>query len=364
MKPMIPFLKVPSLALVPFLTLVQEKRVLTLSKGINQVDFSWQQVSIDPAAIILIPLADDADTRLLSISYPPGENALIGEVHSSRDQTVTMVISYLLNGIDHLVVHEAVADAGDTRMDLTSFLVLRNFSGETFDPALIFPDQGLSGQVNGIIAISRQGETKRIMMSEKKGIPLVKHYTWDARSMVHATEPGGPTPAIPTGYRIENTGETNLGKSAIPAGKTRVFRKTQADSTIFSGETRLPHVAVGETAELTIGETRDILVTRQVMESRKTNIQKNKKGRVQVWDELRHHRLTLENFKDETVSLTLVDTIPGQWVPVDMGHPYELRDHQTLEFKIQLAAGEKKTISLEYLVKNLFADRFSRYNHF
>ena len=37
-------------------TLVQEKRVLTLKKGNNRIDFSWQNVMIDPFSIQLKPL--------------------------------------------------------------------------------------------------------------------------------------------------------------------------------------------------------------------------------------------------------------------------------------------------------------------
>jgi len=39
-------------------TLVQEKRILTLKKGINTIDFSWQSVMIDPASITLATLSN------------------------------------------------------------------------------------------------------------------------------------------------------------------------------------------------------------------------------------------------------------------------------------------------------------------
>ena len=44
-----------------------------------------------------------------------------------------MRISYLLSNIDRLITYKAIADKAETQVDLKSYLVLRNFSGEDFD---------------------------------------------------------------------------------------------------------------------------------------------------------------------------------------------------------------------------------------
>ena len=340
-------------------TLVQENRILTLSKGINPVDFSWQGVAIDPASIILTPLTGPNDARLLSVSYPPGENALVWEVYSSKDRELPVVISYLLQGIDHLVTHEALADANETRMTLTSRLVLRNFSGEDFDAARLYLDPETQ-----FASRSKTQETRQILFFEKSDIPIEKIYLWDSRTMAHVADPDGPVPGIPMGYKIRNTSKAGLGQRNLSGGKTRVFQQDSQATTIFLGENRMDPVPVGDHTLLILGDSRDIQVTLRRMKTRKTRIRKNEKGKIQVYDEEIKDKFVVENFKSAPAVLTLRHAIPGQWEPVEMGYAYTLKDHATLEFEIHLAPGEKKTIPLSYKRLNLFAGSFSRYNRY
>src|SRR5216117_3274025 len=68
----------------PDATLVEEERLITLQKGVNQIDFSWRGVNIDATSIQVKALTHPSDVTFLSTSYPPNENALIWEL-SSKD---------------------------------------------------------------------------------------------------------------------------------------------------------------------------------------------------------------------------------------------------------------------------------------
>ena len=114
----------------PNATLIEEERVLTLQQGTNQVDFSWQGVQIDEDSIRLEVLDHPDSVTLLNVSYPPGEAALVWEIASAGDYAETVRISYLLGNIDRLITYNAVADQAETELDLKSYVVLRNFSGE------------------------------------------------------------------------------------------------------------------------------------------------------------------------------------------------------------------------------------------
>src|SRR5687768_4596075 len=65
-------------------TLVEEERVVPLVKGENQVDFSWANTQIDPNTIVfrvIAPVGEKMmDVKVLSVSYPPNEAALIWAV--------------------------------------------------------------------------------------------------------------------------------------------------------------------------------------------------------------------------------------------------------------------------------------------
>src|ERR1700690_4278 len=79
-------------------TLVEEERIVPLVKGENQVDFSWANTQIDPGTIVfrvVAPATNAAgagnqqagkplEVKLLSVSYPPNESALLWNVGASE----------------------------------------------------------------------------------------------------------------------------------------------------------------------------------------------------------------------------------------------------------------------------------------
>src|SRR5881392_1245029 len=68
-------------------TLVEEERIVPLVKGENQVDFSWANTQIDPNTIVFRVIAPagekQLDAKVLSVSYPPNEAALVWAVGAS-----------------------------------------------------------------------------------------------------------------------------------------------------------------------------------------------------------------------------------------------------------------------------------------
>jgi hypothetical protein len=75
-----------------------------LVKGENQVDFSWANTQIDPNTIVfrvIAPVGEKMiDVKVLSVSYPPNEAALIWSVGSSDSGSVRVRVSYLLGNLN------------------------------------------------------------------------------------------------------------------------------------------------------------------------------------------------------------------------------------------------------------------------
>ena len=103
----------------PEQTLVEEERVLTLQKGVNQVDFSWAGVNIDASSIQVRMLSHPDKVLLLNTSYPPNETALIWELSCPNSGEERVRISYLLAGLNRDIVYKAVAEP-DEKMDQPS----------------------------------------------------------------------------------------------------------------------------------------------------------------------------------------------------------------------------------------------------
>ena len=318
----------------PNATLIEEERVLTLQKGLNKVDFSWKGVQIDEDSIRLQILDHPDGVNLLSVSYPPGEAALVWEISSAGDYAETVRISYLLRNIDRLITYKAVADKAETKVDLKSYLVLRNFSGEDFEQARVLIDYGEAFE-QGI----DHEETKRMLFLKAPDVPIRKVWTFDAAKLPWDPEQlENQNVGIPVSYEITNNAESRLGEFALWGGKARLFQDDGHGSTIFLGEDVAPLVPVGEKMELYIGDSRDIVVTQRKMRDAQINLRKNNSQRVVLFDTDEIITAKIENFKDGPASLTMIQHIPGQWDMDECNLEYTRKNASTLEFEIELPA--------------------------
>ena len=333
----------------PNATLIEEERILTLQKGLNKVDFSWKAVSIDADSIRLTVLDHPEEVKLLNVSYPPGEPALVWEIASDGDYAETVRISYLLRNIDRLVTYKAIADKEETQLDLKSYLVLRNFSGEDFDKARVLLDYGDSFE-QGI----DHEETKRMLFLKAPEVPITKIWTWDAAKLPWDPEKlENQNIGVPVSYRIMNDADSGLGNFALSGGKARLFQDDGSESTIFLGEDHTALVPIGQKTELYIGDSRDIVVTQRKQKEDKINLRKNNKGRVVLYDTDETITAKIENFKDKPATLTMIQHIPGQWKMKKCNMKYIKKDAHTLEFEIELPARDEdgpavKELSMRY----------------
>ncbi len=318
----------------PNATLIEEERVLTLQKGLNKVDFSWKGVQIDEDSIRLEVLDHPDGVNLLSVSYPPGEAALVWEISSGGDYAETVRISYLLSNIDRLITYKAVADKAETQVDLKSYVVLRNFSAEDFEKARILLDYGEAFE-QGI----DHEETKRVLFLKAPDVPIRKIWTFDAAKLPWDPERlDNQNVGIPVSYRILNDAASGLGQFAMWGGKARLFQDDGHGSTIFLGEDNAPLVPVGEKMELYIGDSRDIVVTQRKMRDTQINLRKNNSDRVVLYDTDEIITAKIENFKDSPAMLTMIQHIEGQWDMEACNLTYTKKDAGTLEFEIELPA--------------------------
>ncbi|MBL7188563.1 MAG: hypothetical protein ISS70_19740 [Phycisphaerae bacterium] len=338
----------------PRATLIEEERVLTLQKGLNKVDFSWKGVLIDADSIRLRAIDHPDNVTLLSVSYPPDEAALVWDISSDSDYAETVRISYLLSNIDRLITYKAVADKAETFVDLKSYLVLRNFSGEDFDKARVLLDYGEAFE-QGI----DHEETKQMLFLKSPKVPITKIWKFDA-----AEQPWDPEKlenqnvGIPVSYRIVNNTESSLGKFPLWGGKARLFQDDGHESTIFLGEDNTGLVPVGEKMELYIGDSRDIVVTQRKMQDRRVVKAKNNSGVVVLYDTDEQIIAKIENFKDSEAVLTMIQHIPGQWDMQSCNMEYKKKDANTLEFEIKLPARTEdgpavKELKMAYHRRNL-----------
>lgn len=281
----------------PTLTLVEEERVVPLVQGVNQVDFSWANTRID-AGSILFRLVDAYDrAQVLSVSYPPNENALVWSVSAKVSGPARVRIGYLLGGLDKSYHYRAVADNEETRLSLFQYLRLANGSNESY--ALASLNVGFVEPLERPVGID---ETKDLLLRHYDGVPIHKRYTADVQEHGYL-DPAQKKLRIPMYYVLRNSPDQGLGKAALPFGKARIFQRDRKGGTAFVGEDWAKFTPRDDELALYLGVARDIVVKRTIERS----------DREEVLGNLFHQDLVvkyeIESFKDRPVTLDIVEHV-------------------------------------------------------
>jgi hypothetical protein len=327
----------------PNFMLVEEERIVTLQKGMNHIDFSWKAVSIDKDSIQFRALSDPDKISVLSVSYPPGENALVWDVDSIKAGAERIRISYLLYGIQREVSYRAVAAHDEKDMEFRSYIKLVNRSGEDLEDTRILSAFGANYEKD-----LESGEAKQMLSFKKEALPINKTYTFDPRE-------GGDK--VRMHYVINNEATSGLGEFALRDGKARIFQKDSQDTVIFVGEDWGKYTPVTEEMKLFLGVARDVVVKRSLMNRERINVRRNNGDHVVLFDSEELYKVEMENFKDEPVQLKVVEHINDTWEIPESSHKWTRKDADTAEFLIDLPPkGEKVTLEFQVVRRNLQND--------
>ncbi len=280
-----------------------------------------------------------ADVTLLSVSYPPGEAALVWEISSGGDFAETVRISYLLSNIDRLITYKAVANKPETLVDLKSYLVLRNFSGEDFAKARVLLDYGEAFE-QGI----DHEETKQMLFLTEPNVPVRKIWTFDAAHAAvgpgAAREPERRHPRQLRGHqqRQEPAWASSPSGAARPASSRRTAtaaRSSSARTTPRSCRSARRWSSTSATAGISSSRSERCGTPRSIS-ARTTPTQ------VVLFDTDEIITAKIENFKDSPAVLTMIQHIPGQWDMEECNMKYTKKDATTLKFEIELPAANRR----------------------
>lgn len=285
----------------PNATLVEEERIVPLVMGVNEVDFSWVGTTIDPGTIVFRVLGPiegrNLDVKVLSVSYPPGENSLLWQIFSSNSGSVRVRISYLLSGLEKGFNYRAVVKHDESALTLSQFIRVKNFAGEWFGDSSIHA--GYGGHFTKPIGLN---ETKEMLLEKVSQIPVVKTYTAGAAVFGYLDQSKGKL-NVPMHYVIINDSAHNLGQTPLPQGKVRIFQKDAADTTAFLGEDWGQFTPIDEQMRLYLGLAQDVTVRRTIGRQEHHRVAGNLKHLDVVV------KYEIENFKDSEITLRIVEDL-------------------------------------------------------
>ena len=282
----------------PDVTLVEEERLVPVVKGINQVDFSWANTRIDTSTLVFHVLDQaEKNVRVLSVSYPPGEQALVWNVFAAEAGTVRVKISYILGGLDKHYSYRALASHDEKTLQLSQYLHIKNNANESYDSTQLW-----ASLTNGITKRIGLNESKRLLVNKYKQVPVNKTYTVNVSEYGYANAVKKQL-LVPMHYVLGNSVAKQLGKAFLPYGKARLFQEDGAGTSAFLGEDWLQRTPIDDEAQLYIGQARDVVVKRVI----ERNKRKKVAGNLYNYDLV--VKYDIENFKDKAVSLNLVEDL-------------------------------------------------------
>jgi hypothetical protein len=326
----------------PTFNLVMEERVVTLLSGVNKIDFSWQGVAIDPASIQFQILSHPDTVKMLNVSYPPNENALVWEVSAPEATEERIRIYYLMSGLNREISYRAVVEKDEKNAILESYFKLINQSGENLTQADIAVGYGASWTKD-----IQNGESLQMLSYAVPALPVKKLYVY---------KPAEDISKVAMYYEINNDSESGLGTFKMLGGKARIFQRDSSGATIFVGEDWMKDTPVKEKSELFLGVARDVSVKRNVMSDERQNIRRNNSKKIVLSDRVINVKYEIQNFKKEPLTLKIVEKIGDYWELEELSPAAvrsERKDAGTLEILVDLPPeGSKQIVSLVYRMKN------------
>lgn len=388
------------------LTLARDRRVLTMKKGLNQLQFSWANTLIDPTSLEMQPLATGENIELLDLVFPPRTSQLgLWRLESGRSGRLPVEISYLTSGLSWRAFYLATLQANETKMRLEGFIRVTNVSGEDYENAKVrvvvgqvhlldriadlakrVPPYGRPGVPPGVPRAEDEAAYRTGVMEAKKTMArmaaqevrpkeIVKEglseyflYTIEGTETIpHGWSKRLPSfdvpevpvvnlykyeeeqygPAVTRFISFKNDQAHGLGQTPIPGGLLKVYRGLDAAGHLsFEGQSQFKYIPVGEKVELNLGPVEDVLVRAKPMNFRTDRYLFDAEGDISGWDEIHEFEIEVKNTRAVPIQVEVRRHTPSaKWELSKKGAfgAYEQVDLSTVKFTLALKPGETRT---------------------
>ena len=394
------------------LTLVRERRNLTLKKGWNWLQFTWANTLIDPTSLSLEPLERRGEIDVQQLVFPARLREL-GRwlIRSQISGQVPFEITYFTSGLSWRAFYMGTLSLDEKTMKLEGYVRVANNSGEDYENA---QTRLIVGQVHILDEIAelarrqypygRPGEV--IVLGEptdgKHGIRLERRLgeVIEAYADVGALAPKEikkeglseyflytieGTETIPTGwskrllsfdvdevpvinlYKYEeerygnsvvrflsfkNDKDHKLGETPIPDGILKAYRTVDDKGHLsYEGQSSFKYIPVDEDVELNLGPVANVVVEPTLIDFKTENYRFDHNRNISGWDEIRTFKIEVRNTRDVPVKIDLQRNFNTQYWKLEKSGDFgqfEKVDLDTVKFTLTLGPRSKK--QFEYVL--------------
>ena len=313
------------------LTLVRETRLLTVKKGANALQFSWENTLIDPTSLAMVPKAHAGQIDIAELVYPPRvRNVGLWNIDSEIAGMVPVQITYFTSGLTWRAFYMGTLTPDEKTLRLQAYVRVTNNSGEDYEDAQTRLIVGKVHILDEIAALAKRqwpygsplaapapktpllGDLPQagarfsdmnglFLHYESAGLPkeIVKEglseyflYTIEGQETI----PTGWSKRLPSfdidGIPVEslykyderrwganavryvsfaNDEEHELGQTPIPDGTVRIYRRNTDGHLSYTGGTSIKYIPVDEEIELNLGADSQVKIEPVLMETRTEN---------------------------------------------------------------------------------------------
>ena len=350
------------------LTLVRERRNLTLKKGWNWLQFMWANTLIDPTSLSLEPLEQTDKIDIQQLVFPARLREL-GRwlIRSETEGRVPFEVTYFTSGLGWRAFYMGTLSKNEKKMDLCGYVRIANNSGEDYEDAqtrlivgkvhildhiaelarrkypygrpgerrrFFFDYDGrkrrdvkllsVAGAVGGLFDEASELERKEI---KKEGLSEYFLYTiegtetiadkWgkrlmsfeagdiDVNSLYKYDEQRWGTQTIRF-IAFANDERHNLGDTPIPNGNMKIYSQADEQGYLsYVGGANIKYIPVDEEVELNLGPARLVSVEPILMDFKTDNYLYDRKGNIAGWDEIRSWKMKITNTRRLAVDVEI-----------------------------------------------------------
>lgn len=304
---------------------------------------------------------------------------MLVESRTAAQQNVEL--SYLTGGLSWEADYVAELGNGDTRLDLSGWVTLKNESGSTYTDARLklvagdvnrVPDQqnirrkgvmrmAVEASSDGGMAEEsmfeyhlysldrpttiREKQSKQVALMHAAGVQVHKEFVLQGQEYYYTSRAGelGRKMKIGVFVELKNTRQAGLGRP-LPAGVMRVYTKDSSGSLQFVGEDRITHTPENETIRLKLGDAFDVTADKKQTDFKKISGFSRYNYAFESGFEIK-----VNNAKDEEVSVRVVEPVPGDWQIMEETAPHVKETSGTAVWQLQVPA--KSSTVLRYRVQ-------------
>jgi hypothetical protein len=328
---------------------VQDAKVLSVANG------------------VVLQIGDRIETqppgRIVFSEVPPNLRSrptLVTKLSSDVAGKQPVELDYLTGGLGWSADYVAELAPDESKIDLKGWVTLTNTSGTSYRNAKL---QLVAGEVHQVTAainaemktmavaqaapaapmqeqamfeyhlytLTRpttiaENQTKQVELLSAEAVPVTKEYRFTNVANYYNEQAGEPQ-RVNADVRLhfDNKEAAGLG-IPLPKGIVRVYKSDKDGQTIFVGEDSIDHTPKNETVDLMLGQAFDITAR-----GRQTDFSKISD---QVYES--SYEIDFKNAKKEPVSVTLAETMPGDWRILDESATHDKPDSATATWKIEI----------------------------